>query len=45
MGTLIVGFVVFGMVSLIIRSMVQNKRNGKSNLCGGDCKHCGGRCH
>ena len=45
MGTLIVGIVVVGIVSFSIRSMVRDKRNGKSLQCGGDCRHCGGHCH
>lgn len=45
MGTFVVGLVVVGIVSCSIRSMVRDKRNGKSIQCGGDCKHCGGHCH
>ena len=45
MGTAITGVVVLEIVVLIIRSMVKDKRNGKSIQCGGDCKHCGGHCH
>ncbi|MCI5504007.1 MAG: FeoB-associated Cys-rich membrane protein [Anaerobutyricum sp.] len=45
MGTAITGVVVLAIVVLIIRSMVKDKRNGKSIQCGGDCKHCGGHCH
>lgn len=44
MGTLFVGIVVAGVVCLIIRSMIRDKKNGKSIQCGGDCKHCGGHC-
>jgi hypothetical protein len=44
MGTFIIGAVVVGIVSLIIRSMIKDKKNGKSLQCGGDCKHCGGHC-
>lgn len=43
MGTLVVGLVVVGITSFSIRSMVKDRRRGKS--CGGDCKHCGGHCH
>ena len=42
MGTVIVGVVVVGVVGLIVRSMVKDKKAGKSLQCGGDCKHCGG---
>lgn len=45
MGTFIVGIAVVGIVGLSIRSMVRDKRNGKSIQCGGDCSHCGGHCH
>ena len=39
MGTVIVGVVVVGVVGLIVRSMVKDKKAGKSLQCGGDCKH------
>lgn len=45
MGTLITGAVVAGIVVLIVRSMIRDRKNGKSIQCGGDCKHCGGHCH
>ncbi|WP_186422167.1 FeoB-associated Cys-rich membrane protein [Lacrimispora celerecrescens] len=45
MGTLVVFIVVSGLVSLAVRSMINDKKNGKSIQCGGDCKHCGGHCH
>lgn len=45
MGTIIVGAILLLMVALVIRSMVRDKKNGKSLQCGGDCSHCGGRCH
>ncbi len=45
MGTVIVGVVVVGVVGLIVRSMVKDKKAGKSLQCGGDCKHCGGHSH
>lgn len=45
MGTLIVLAVLVLIVALIIRSMIRDKKNGKSMLCGGDCKSCGGYCH
>lgn len=44
MGTVIVGIVVLGIVCLVIRSMIRDKKNGKSLQCGGDCKHCGEHC-
>ncbi len=45
MGTLVVLIVVAGLVSLAVRSMINDKKSGKSIQCGGDCKHCGGHCH
>ncbi|MGC6177306.1 FeoB-associated Cys-rich membrane protein [Lacrimispora sp. 38-1] len=45
MGTLAVSAVVIGAVAMIIRSMIRDKKNGKSIQCGGQCKDCGGHCH
>lgn len=45
MGTLIVGVVLAGIVIFIVRSMIRDKKNGKSLQCGADCSHCGGHCH
>lgn len=45
MGTFIVGLLLVVVVGLVIRSMVRDKKNGKSIQCGGDCKYCGGHCH
>ncbi len=45
MGTFIVGAILVGIVVLIIRSMIKDKKAGKSLSCGGDCKNCGGHCH
>lgn len=44
MGTVLVGTVLTCIVVLIIRSMIRDKKNGKSIQCGGDCRHCGGHC-
>lgn len=44
MGTLIVLAVVAGLVTLAVRSMIRDKKNGKSLQCGVDCKSCGGHC-
>lgn len=43
MGTVIVVVALGAIVGLIIRSMIRDKKNGKSS-CGGDCSHCKG-CH
>ena len=45
MGTIIVLIVLAIIVTLIIRSMVKDKKAGKSLQCGGDCSKCGGHCH
>ncbi len=45
MATVIVGGVLLLVVALIVRSMIKDKKSGKSIQCGGDCKHCGGHCH
>ncbi|MDE7223679.1 MAG: FeoB-associated Cys-rich membrane protein [Acetatifactor sp.] len=45
MGTFIILAVLAGIVALVIRGMVRDKKNGKSLQCGGDCRHCGGHCH
>lgn len=45
MGTVIVGAIVLVIVGLAVRSMLRDKKAGKSVQCGGDCKHCAGHCH
>lgn len=45
MGTAIVGIIVIAMVCAAIRSMIRDKKAGKSLQCGGNCKNCGGHCH
>lgn len=45
MGTIIVLAVLAGIVALVIRGMVRDKKKGKSPQCGGGCSHCGGHCH
>ena len=45
MGTFIIGIIVFAIVALAVRSMIKDKKSGKSIQCGGDCKDCGGHCH
>ena len=45
MGTMITLAVVAAMVGLAVRSMIRDKKNGKSLQCGGDCSRCGGHCH
>ncbi|MCC8136973.1 MAG: FeoB-associated Cys-rich membrane protein [Clostridiales bacterium] len=44
MGTILVGGILVVIVALIIRSMVKDKKAGKSLQCGGDCSHCKGHC-
>lgn len=43
-GTVIVLIIVASAAGLAIRSMMRDKKNGKSLQCGGDCSHCGGHC-
>lgn len=45
MGTVIVGVALLCVVTLIVKNIIKDKRNGKSVQCGGECKHCGGGCH
>ena len=45
MGTFIIGIVVLAIVAIAVRSMIKDKKSGKSIQCGGDCKGCGGHCH
>lgn len=45
MGTAVVLLIVAGAVVLAVRSMIKDKKAGKSLQCGGDCKRCGGGCH
>ncbi len=44
MGTVVVGGILIVIVALIIRSMIKDKKAGKSLQCGGDCSHCKGHC-
>ncbi len=44
MGTMVVLVIVAGAAALAIRSIIKNKKAGKSIQCGGDCNRCGG-CH
>lgn len=45
MGTVLTLMVLAGVMTLIVRKMIRDKKNGKSLSCGGDCKHCNGHCH
>ena len=44
MGTVVVLAILAGVVALIVRKMIKDKKTGKSIQCGGDCSHCGGHC-
>ena len=44
MGTIVVLVVLILIVALIIRSMIRDKKNGKSIQCGCDCSSWGGQC-
>lgn len=43
LGTIIVGALLLVVVTLIIRSMIKDKKAGKSS-CGGNCAGCGMNC-
>lgn len=45
MGTLVVGIGLLAIITVVIISIVKDKKAGKSIQCGNDCKHCGGHCH
>lgn len=42
--TAIVGIVLIAIVLVAIKSMIKDKKNGKSLQCGGDCSKCKGHC-
>lgn len=44
MGTVIVLIMLVCAVALAVRSMIKDKKAGKSLQCGGDCNSCGGHC-
>lgn len=45
MGTAATLAVLIGVVCIAVKSMIKDKKNGKSLQCGGDCRNCGGHCH
>ena len=42
--TSVVGIVLLSAVVFAVRSMMRDKRKGKSLQCGGECSHCGLQC-
>lgn len=42
MGTYIVGTILIGMVVVIIKSMIKNRKSGKCSGCSCDCGNCKG---
>lgn len=44
MGTIVVGIILLCIITLVIKNMLKDKKNGKSLQCGCDCKHCSGHC-
>ncbi len=44
MGTFITTIILLAVVGLAVRSMVRDRKRGKSLQCGGDCSQCKG-CH
>ncbi len=45
MGTIAVLVILIVIVGLIVKSMINDKKAGKSISCGGNCKNCKGGCH
>ena len=46
MGTIVVGTLLFLIVSFIIGKIIKDKKHGKSiGGCDGNCSHCSGDCH
>ncbi len=45
MGTAVGILILIVLVGAAVRSMVKDKKAGKSLQCGQDCKHCSGHCH
>ena len=45
MGTAVVFVLLVGVVGMIIRSMIKDKKAGKSLQCGQNCNHYSGHCH
>ena len=43
-GTFIVLVILVAIVCVVVRSMIRDKKSGKSLQCGGDCSKCKG-CH
>ncbi|MCM1044828.1 MAG: FeoB-associated Cys-rich membrane protein [Candidatus Gastranaerophilales bacterium] len=41
MGTIIVALILAAVVALAVRSMIRDKKKGKSLQCGGNCSSCG----
>lgn len=39
-----IGILLLLVIGLAVRSIIRDKKNGKSIQCGGDCSRCG-RCH
>lgn len=44
MGTIVVAAIIVIVCALAIRSMIKDKKSGKSVQCGGNCSSCHG-CH
>lgn len=44
LGTFAVLLVLCGVVALVIRSMIKDKKAGKSLQCGMSCSECSGHC-
>lgn len=45
MGTAVGIVILVLLVGAAVRSMIKDKKAGKSLQCGHDCSHCSGHCH
>lgn len=45
MGTAVGILILIVLVGAAVRSMVKDKKAGKSLQCGQNCRHCSGHCH
>ena len=44
MGTIIITLILIGIVTLVIASLIKEKRSGRHPSCGGHCGSCGHNC-
>ena len=44
MGTIIVSIILIAIVTMVIASIIKDKRSGRHPSCGGNCASCGHNC-